>query len=114
MQAVFLSASKAVTVAVLLSAIAVVALFEYIDLPTPYPTGSSPINPGQFGTSIFVEMLKGYGLRVSYVSNWSYVRFPRLKEKVCLLMISPEYGYTQSEVENIAKVLKSSGGVLVV
>ncbi|MEM0065577.1 MAG: DUF4350 domain-containing protein [Sulfolobales archaeon] len=114
MQTVFLSALKTVAVAVLLLTVAIVALHEYVDLPTPYPAGSSPINPGQFGTSMFMELLKGYGLRVSYVSNWSYVRIPKLGEKVCVLLISPEYGYTQSEVENIARVLKSSGGILVV
>ncbi|MEM1930713.1 MAG: DUF4350 domain-containing protein [Sulfolobales archaeon] len=114
MQTVFLNALRTVAVTVLLLTIAMVALHEYVDLPTPYPAGSSPINPGQFGTSMFMELLKGYGLRVSYVSNWSYVRTPRPGERVCVLLISPEYGYTQSEVENIARVLKSSGGVLVV
>lgn len=114
MPAVFLNALKTILLAAFLSVIAVAAAMEYVDLPTPHPTGSSPINPGQFGTSMFVEMLRNYGFRVSYVSDWSYVRGSSAGEKVCVLLISPEYSYTYDEVEAIIGVLKASGGVLVV
>ncbi len=103
---------KASALAALLLTIAAVAVLEYADLPTPYPTGSSPINPGHFGTSMLVEMLEGYGLRVGYVSDWSYVRTEG--ERVAVLIVSPELGYDHGEASIIARLLTSSGGVLVV
>lgn len=105
---------KSLLLAAFLFLVAVAAAMEYVDLPTPYPTGSSPINPGQFGTSMFVEMLRDYGFRVSYVSDWSYVRASSTGGRVCVLLISPEYSYTYDEVETIARVLKASGGILVI
>lgn len=114
MPATFLAMLKVLALVLFLFVVAVVAVLEYVDLPTPYPPGSSPINPGQFGTSMLVKMLKDYGLRVTYVSNWSYVRTSKAEGKVCILIVSPEYGYTYNEVENIVKILTTSGGVLVV
>ncbi len=109
---VLLLVLKASALAVLLLSIAVVAVLEYADLPTPYPLGSSPINPGHFGTSMLVELLKDYGLRVSYVTEWSRVRAE--EGRVCVLIVSPEYGYGRDEASAIAELLASSGGVLVV
>lgn len=90
------------------------AILEYVDLPSPYSPGSSPINPGRFGLSRFVELLRSYGMRVVYVSNWSYLERVKSGGRVCVVLTSPEYGYEIREAVAIAKLLNSSGGLLIV
>lgn len=114
MQAVLVNALKALLLAVFITSIAIAAAIEYVDLPTPYSAGSSPINPGQFGTSTFMEMLRDYGFRVSYVSDWNLARATHAGGRLCVLLVSPEYGYSRSEVEAVAEMLRTSGGILVV
>lgn len=100
--------------AIFIFTVAIAAILEYVDIPTPYSPGSSPINPGQFGTSMFIEMLRDYGMRVVYISNWSYVGTQRFRERICILIVSPEYSYTDREANAIAELLANSGGILVV
>ncbi|MDW8011128.1 MAG: DUF4350 domain-containing protein [Sulfolobales archaeon] len=114
MPAVAVKALGALALAVLIPLVVLAAVLEYVDLPAHYSPGSSPINPGQFGTSAFVEMLRDYGMRIVYVSNWSYLRTQKFERGVCVLIVSPEYDYVSYEVESMARVLTSSGGVLVV
>lgn len=114
MPTILLSIAKASVLAAFLLLIAVTAVLEYVDMPTPYSPGSSPINPGLFGTSIFVETLRDYGMRVTYVSNWSYANTSITREKVCILVVSPEHDYAHEEVEILVRLLKNSEGVLVI
>lgn len=111
---VALKALSAVFLVFLVLIAASTAILEYVDLPVPYPPGTSPINPGRFGLSKFVELLRSYGMRVVYVSNWSYLGQVRPEKRACVILVSPEYSYENREAVSIARILASSGGLLVV
>jgi len=89
------------------------SLYSFITIPVPYAAGSSPINPGRFGTSRFVQVLRGFGLDVVYVSNWSTLELADTR-RVAAIVISPEIPYTTSEAKALARLLKSFGGVVLV
>ncbi len=89
------------------------SLYSFITIPVPYAAGSSPINPGRFGTSRFVQILRGLELDVVYVSNWSTLEFTDTR-RVAVIIISPETPYTASEARAVARLLKSFGGVVLV
>jgi len=89
------------------------SLYSSITIPVPYAAGSSPINPGRFGTSQFVRMLRILGVDVVYVSNWSTLELAGT-HRVAVIIISPETPYTADEAKTIARLLKSFGGVVLV
>jgi hypothetical protein len=100
--------------AVSLTLILLTSLYDATAIPVPYAAGSSPINPGKFGTSRFVQILRELGMDVTYVSNWSTLDIAGVRG-VVVVIVSPEIPYTDREARRIAELLRNSErGVLLV
>jgi len=95
--------------AISLVLILLTSLYDTAPKPVPYAAGSSPINPGRFGTSRFVQLLRGLGISVIYVSNWSTLDTAGAR-RVAVIIVSPELPYTSLEARRIAELLRDSGG----
>ncbi|NIM44993.1 MAG: hypothetical protein GTN80_04135 [Nitrososphaeria archaeon] len=68
-----------------------------------YASTSGPFNPGWNGTSLFYSLLERKGYEVTSLEYFSDLE--KMNDKVLLISVGPDSGYTEIEVEEIARRL---------